>query len=70
MTLDRPSSYRSARCTIAPGRRAIVSVVLSPAARRLLLARGRLRVAAVVAADPLAGGSGFGRHVLLRLGRY
>jgi hypothetical protein len=45
-----------------------VSVVLSPATRGLLLARGRLRVAAVVAADPLAGGSGFGRHVLLQLG--
>jgi hypothetical protein len=58
------------RYRIAPGDRAIVSVVLSRATRRLLLARGRLRVAAVVAADPLAGGSGFSRHVQLRLGRY
>jgi hypothetical protein len=60
----------SAHFTIAPGRRATVSVRLSPAARRLLVARGHLRLAAVIAADPLAGGSGFGRHLLLRLSRY
>jgi hypothetical protein len=68
--VERIFAGSSARYTIAPGGRAIVSVSLSPATRRLLLARRRLRVAAVVAADPLAGGSGSGRHVLLRLGRY
>ena len=54
----------------SPGRRATVSVRLSRYARRLLVARGRLRLAAVIAADPLAGGSGFGGHLLLKLGRY
>ena len=47
-----------------------MSVRLSRYARRLLVARGRLRLAAVIAADPLAGGSGFGGHLLLKLGRY
>jgi DNA-binding beta-propeller fold protein YncE len=60
----------SARYTIAPGGRATVSVQLARSARSLLLSRGQLRLSAVVVADPLGGGSGSGRHVLLRLGRY
>ena len=60
----------SAHFTVAPGRRATVSVRLGGTARRLLVARGHLRLAAVIAADPLAGGSGFGRHLVLRLSRY
>jgi hypothetical protein len=60
----------SVHFTVRPGSRATVSVRLSRYARHLLVARGRLRLAAVIAADPLAGGSGFGRHLLLKLSRY
>lgn len=60
----------SVHFTVMPGSRATVSVRLSRYERHLLVARGRLRLAAVIAADPLAGGSGFGRHLLLKLGRY
>jgi hypothetical protein len=59
----------SAGFAIRPGRRATVSVRLSPAFRRLLLQRRRLRLMAVVLARPSAGGSGYGRRVTLRLGR-
>jgi hypothetical protein len=49
--------------TIAPGHRAEVSVQLSGASQRLLADGRRLRLTAVVRADPLAGGSGYGRHL-------
>jgi DNA-binding beta-propeller fold protein YncE len=68
--LRRVLAGRSARFTIAPGGRATVAVRLSRSARALLTARRHLRLAAVIAADPLAGGSGFGRHLVLDLGRY
>jgi len=47
-----------------------VAVELSRSARDLLSARGHLRLMAVIAADPLAGGSGYGRHLRLAMGRY
>jgi DNA-binding beta-propeller fold protein YncE len=59
----------SGHFSIQPGRQASVSLRLTPAARRLLLHRRRLRLMAVVRAAPSAGGSGYGRHVLFRLGR-
>jgi DNA-binding beta-propeller fold protein YncE len=68
--LSRVLVGRSARFAIRPGQRARVAVHLFGAARGRLIARGHLRVNAVVAADPLAGGSGFGRHLLLSLSRY
>jgi DNA-binding beta-propeller fold protein YncE len=61
---------RSRRFTVLPGHNAAVSVSLSPSARRLLMARHRLRLMAVVRADGSAGGSGDGRIVALRLGRF
>lgn len=60
---------RSGRFSIQPGRQASVALRLTPAARRLLLHRRRLRLMAVVRAAPSAGGSGYGRHVVFRLGR-
>ncbi len=60
---------RSGVFSIGPGHQASVRVRLTPAARRLLLRRRHLRLMAVVHADPSAGGSGYGRHVTLRLGR-
>jgi hypothetical protein len=68
--LVRAFAGSSAHFTVGPGKRATVSVRLSRYARQLLVARGRLRLAAVIAADPLAGGSGSGRHLLLKLSRY
>ena len=50
---------------IAPGHRAEVTVQLSRASRRLLARGRRLRLTAVVRADPFAGGSGYGRHLVL-----
>jgi DNA-binding beta-propeller fold protein YncE len=55
----------SGHFTIAPGHRAEISVELSRASRRLLAAGRRLRLTAVVRADPFAGGSGYGRHLTL-----
>jgi hypothetical protein len=55
---------------VRPGRSAEVSVSLSSAARHLLLARHRLRLMAVIRADGSAGGSGDGRILTLRLGRF
>jgi DNA-binding beta-propeller fold protein YncE len=66
--LVRTGAGDSARFTIAPGGRATIAVHLSPSARRLLVAHRRLRLMAVVRADPLAGGSGYGRHVRLTVG--
>ncbi len=66
--LRRLAAGRSGRFTIRPGARATVAVRLSPASRRLLLARRRLRLLAVVHTQPLAGGGGYGRVVKLRLG--
>jgi DNA-binding beta-propeller fold protein YncE len=60
---------RSGPFSIQPGHQANVSLRLAPTARRLLLHRRHLRLMAVVRAAPSAGGSGFGRHVLFRLGR-
>jgi DNA-binding beta-propeller fold protein YncE len=60
---------RSGVFSIGPGHQASVQVRLTPAARRLLLRRRHLRLMAVVRADPSAGGSGYGRHVVFRLGR-
>lgn len=58
----------SAVFSIKPGRHANVQVTLTPQARRLLGSRRRLRLMAVVHAAPAAGGSGYGRHLLLRRG--
>jgi DNA-binding beta-propeller fold protein YncE len=55
--------------SIRPGHQASVRVRLTAPARQLLLSRRRLRLMAVVRADASAGGSGYGRHVVLRLGR-
>ncbi len=66
--LQRIAAGGSRRFAIRPGARATVSVHLSPSARRLLLAHRRLRLMAIVRADPLAGGSGYGRAVRLSLG--
>ncbi len=59
----------SGHFTIAPGHRADVSVRLTRSSRRLLAARRRVRLTAVVHADPFAGGSGYGRHLTLSLSR-
>jgi DNA-binding beta-propeller fold protein YncE len=66
--LERIVAGDSGRFAIRPGARATVSVRLSPGARRLLLSHRRLRLMAIVRADPLAGGSGYGRAVRLGLG--
>jgi len=68
--IRRIGAGSSARFTIRPGHLATVSVRLSRASRHLLATRRRLRLMAVVRADPLAGGSGYGRRVTLTLGRY
>jgi DNA-binding beta-propeller fold protein YncE len=56
----------SAVFSIKPGRHADVQVTLTSQARRLLGSQRRLRLMAVVHAAPAAGGSGYGRHLLLR----
>jgi DNA-binding beta-propeller fold protein YncE len=56
--------------SIAPGRQVVVRVQLSRAAQRLLRDRRRLRLTAIVRADVSAGGSGFGRHLMLTLARF
>jgi DNA-binding beta-propeller fold protein YncE len=68
--LTRIKAGRSARFTISPGHRATISVRLAGSSRRILLARRRLRLMAIVRADPLSGGSGFGQPVTLSLGRH
>jgi DNA-binding beta-propeller fold protein YncE len=68
--LLRAAAGDSAPFTISPGGRATITVHLSAASRRLLAARKRLRVMAVVHAAPSAGGSGYGRRVLFSLGAY
>lgn len=65
----RMTAGRSATFSIAPGRHASVEVRLTPRIRRLLARRHRLRLMAVVRANPAAGGSGYGRHVTLALAR-
>jgi DNA-binding beta-propeller fold protein YncE len=60
---------RSGSFSIAPGAHASVGVRLSPQMRRLLARHRRLRLMAVVRANPAAGGSGYGRHVTLGLAR-
>lgn len=60
---------RSSVFSIRPGHSASVRVRLTPRARRLLLRHRRLRLMAVIRANPSAGGSGYGRHVVLRLAR-
>jgi hypothetical protein len=64
----RTAAGDSAWFAISPGGHATISLHLSAASRRLLLAHRRLRLIAVVHADPSAGGSGYGRPVTLRLG--
>ncbi|HEV7585401.1 MAG TPA: hypothetical protein VGO14_06440 [Solirubrobacteraceae bacterium] len=59
----------SRRFTVWPGRQGLIGVVLSSRARGLLHRHGHLRLAAVVRAGASAGGSGFGRHLLLTLAR-
>jgi hypothetical protein len=59
----------SAHFHIDPGHRAAVTVVLSASSRRLLKSRRRLALTTVVHADPLAGGSGYGRRLSVRLAR-
>jgi DNA-binding beta-propeller fold protein YncE len=66
--LERIVAGGSARFAIKPGARATISVHLSAASRRLLLAHRRLRLMAIVRAEPLAGGSGYGRALRLSLG--
>jgi len=66
--LLRAGAGDSAPFTISPGGRATIAVHLSAASRKLLAARKRLRVMAVVHAAPSAGGSGYGRRVLFSLG--
>jgi DNA-binding beta-propeller fold protein YncE len=53
--------------SIPAGRHANIELRLIPSERRLLRSRRRLRLMAIVHANPSAGGSGYGRHVLLRL---
>jgi DNA-binding beta-propeller fold protein YncE len=67
--LARVVAGSSSRFTIRPGLHATVEVRLSRSARRALLARRHLRLMAVVRADPLAGGSGYGRRIVLSLTR-
>ncbi len=67
--LERIAAGGSGRFAIRAGARATVSVHLSPASLRLLLARRSLRLMAIVDAAPSAGGSGYGRPVTLSLGR-
>jgi DNA-binding beta-propeller fold protein YncE len=60
---------RSDVFAIAAGSHRVVRVSLYPSARALLLGSGRLRVTAGVRAERYAGGSAFGRGVLLQLAR-
>jgi len=57
----------SAPFAIRPGTHATVSVRLSSSSLRLLDARRRLRLMAVVRANPLDGGSGYGRPLTFKL---
>jgi hypothetical protein len=57
----------SSRFSIRPGHEAVVRVRVSGTAARRLLAHRQVRLMATVRADALAGGSGYGRHVLFRL---
>jgi DNA-binding beta-propeller fold protein YncE len=57
---------RSGLFAIAAGHHAVVAIRLDSSARRLLRGHRRLRVTAIVRADPFAGGSGFGRRLILR----
>ncbi|HTZ86854.1 MAG TPA: beta-propeller fold lactonase family protein [Solirubrobacteraceae bacterium] len=65
--VHRVTAGRSASFSIAPGAHASVGVKLSARMRNLLARRHRLRLMAVVRANPSAGGSGYGRHVTLAL---
>jgi DNA-binding beta-propeller fold protein YncE len=67
--LERIAAGGSGRFAIRAGARATISVHLSPGSLRLLLARRRLRLMAVMNAAPSAGGSGYGRPLTLSLGR-
>ncbi len=67
--LRRIAAGGSGGFAISPGGQATISVHLSPSSRRLLLARRRLRLLAIVHAAPSAGGSGYARPVTLSLGR-
>ncbi len=69
MRVRRVQVGQSGLFSIRPGHQASVRLRLMPSARRLLLNRRHLRLMAVVRAAPSAGGSGYGRHVVLRLGR-
>jgi DNA-binding beta-propeller fold protein YncE len=57
----------SGRFSITPGHEALVGVHLSRSAQHTLLAHRRVRLMAVVLADPSAGGSGSGRNVVFGL---
>ncbi|MHB8235355.1 MAG: hypothetical protein ACYDHT_11950, partial [Solirubrobacteraceae bacterium] len=52
---------------IAPGQHSTVSVRLTQSARSMLRRHRRLRLMAVVHARPSSGGSGYGRHLSLRV---
>jgi DNA-binding beta-propeller fold protein YncE len=67
--IERLIAGSSGGFSLRPGAHATIAVRLSPATRRLLRARGRLRLLAVVRARPYAGGTGYGRSVALRLQR-
>jgi hypothetical protein len=55
--------------TLGAGRDARIAVRVAGSAHGLMRSRRRLRVTAVVQAERFAGGSGFGRTLLLRLAR-
>jgi len=63
----RISAGYSAPFAIRPGTHATISVRLSSSSLRLLDARRRLRLMAVVRANPLDGGSGYGRALTVKL---
>ncbi len=65
----RVGAGQSANFTIRPGTHETISVRLSNAALRLLYSHRRLRLMAVVLAQPHTGGSGYGRPVLFDLSR-
>jgi len=65
----RVAAGASGAFSIAPGRHASIRVHLTSRMRHLLAGRHRLRLMAVVRANPSGGGSGYGRHVTLLLRR-
>jgi DNA-binding beta-propeller fold protein YncE len=65
----RIGAGNSGEFALRPGTRSTISVRVSGSSLRLLMAHRRIRLMAVVRAKPLAGGSGYGRRLMLRLNR-